>query len=297
MEGARPDQVALALAEAKALAVGAGDRPVLGSDSLVVVGDRRFDKPASRAEAAEHLRVFSGRPMQLHSAAAIARGGAVVWRHAAIATLQVRVLSDEFIESYLDAEWPAVSHCVGRVPDRGARRATVRADRGRSLHRSRHAAPRGARCAARDRVSCRHEPRLCRGDRRSHRAVEVTRDPRLLARQARHRRGISRVSRHCRRAGRLHRRPARGSRLARMQRDDAAQAGGHAISRPARDRRGARRCGQYDNPAAQRGVDRQQYRRRRLPRTAGWRPRENPLLPHGARSRDGRRGEGDRRRD
>ena len=113
MAGARPDQVALALAEAKALAVDEKERPVLGSDSLVVVGDKRFDKPASRQEAADHLSAFSGRAMQLHSAAAIARGGEVVWRHAAIATLQVRVLSEEFIEDYLAAEWPQVSGCVG----------------------------------------------------------------------------------------------------------------------------------------------------------------------------------------
>jgi septum formation protein len=113
MDGARPDQIALALAEAKALAVDENACPVLGSDSLVVVGDRRFDKPASREEAAEHLRAFSGRVMQLHSAAAIARDGAIVWRHAALATLHVRALSEGFIASYLDAEWPDVSHCVG----------------------------------------------------------------------------------------------------------------------------------------------------------------------------------------
>ncbi|WP_374407246.1 Maf family protein [Pelagerythrobacter sp.] len=113
MQGARPDQVALALAEAKALAVPDADSPVLGSDSLVVMGDRRFDKPASREQAAEHLRAFSGRTMQLHSAAALARGGEIAWGHAALATLQVRVLSDAFIESYLDAEWPEVGHCVG----------------------------------------------------------------------------------------------------------------------------------------------------------------------------------------
>jgi septum formation protein len=113
LQDARPDQVALALAEAKALAIGEEDRPVLGSDSLVVVGDRRFDKPASRKEAAEHLRAFSGRMMQLHSAAAIARGGSIAWRHSALATLQVRSLSEAFIATYLDAEWPAVGHCVG----------------------------------------------------------------------------------------------------------------------------------------------------------------------------------------
>jgi septum formation protein len=111
--GARPDQVALALAEAKALAIAEAERLVLGSDSLVVVGDRRFDKPASREEAAEHLRAFSGRMMLLHSAAAIARKGAIVWRHAALASLQVRELSEEFIAAYLDAEWPEVSGCVG----------------------------------------------------------------------------------------------------------------------------------------------------------------------------------------
>ena len=111
--GARPDQVALALAEAKALAVDGGDAPVLASDSLVVLGDRRFDKPESREQAAEHLREFSGRVMQLQSAAAIAVSGEIAWRHVGMASLQVRELSDEFIESYLDAEWPEVGHCVG----------------------------------------------------------------------------------------------------------------------------------------------------------------------------------------
>ena len=112
MEGARPDQVALALAEAKALAIDSGN-PVLGSDSLVVSGGRRYDKPADRDEAAAHLRAFSGHVMQLHSAAAIAVGSDIVWRHAAVASLQVRELSEDFIASYLEAEWPAVSHCVG----------------------------------------------------------------------------------------------------------------------------------------------------------------------------------------
>lgn len=110
---APPDQVALALAEAKALAVAEPERPVLGSDSLVVVGERRFDKPASREEAAEHLRAFSGRVMHLHSAAAIARSGSVVWRATSLAMLHTREFSEDFIHTYLDTEWPAVSHCVG----------------------------------------------------------------------------------------------------------------------------------------------------------------------------------------
>lgn len=86
---------------------------MLGSDSLVVVGERRFDKPASREEATEHLRAFSGRVMHLHSAAAIARGGSVVWRETSLAMLHTRKFTEDFIQTYLDTEWPAVSHCVG----------------------------------------------------------------------------------------------------------------------------------------------------------------------------------------
>ena len=115
LKGEAPEVIALALAGAKAQAVST-EQPqslVLGSDSLVVAGGRRFDKPASREEAADHLRWFSGKAMELHSAAALARGGAVVWSHAAVARLLVRVLDEAFIASYLDAEWPEVGGCVG----------------------------------------------------------------------------------------------------------------------------------------------------------------------------------------
>ena len=110
---AGPGEVALALAEAKARSVDGGGRPVLGSDSVVAVGGRRFNKPASRAQAAEHLRYFSGRTMELHSAAALALGGRIEWSHVAVAMLHVRELSEDFIDAYLAAEWPEVSQCVG----------------------------------------------------------------------------------------------------------------------------------------------------------------------------------------
>jgi septum formation protein len=118
-----PKAIASELAAAKALAVSArsADAWVIGSDSVVTVGDRRFDKPASRDDAAEHLRYFSGKPMELTSAVAIARNGAVDWRHTETAMLHVRPLSDEFIAAYLDAEWPEVGYCVGvfRMEARG----------------------------------------------------------------------------------------------------------------------------------------------------------------------------------
>ena len=113
LAGAAPSAIALALAEAKALAVHEPGRVVLGSDSLLDVEGRRFDKPDSREAAAEHLRFFSGRTLHLHSAAALVRDGAIVWSHAATARLQVRELSADFIDDYLAAEWPDVSWCVG----------------------------------------------------------------------------------------------------------------------------------------------------------------------------------------
>ena len=112
MEGADPAEIAQALAAAKAASV-SSDKLVLGSDSLVEVDGRRFDKPTSRDQAAEHLRFFSGKVMTLHSAAALARDGRIVWMGSDFARLRVRELSEEFIEAYLRAEWPEVSYCVG----------------------------------------------------------------------------------------------------------------------------------------------------------------------------------------
>jgi len=117
------EQAALRLAEAKALAVSSGRAGdwVIGSDSIVAVAGRMFDKPRDRSEAAAHLRLFSGKPMQLTSAVALARGASVDWSHCDSATLQVRELSETFIDSYLDEEWPAVGGCVGvfRMEGRG----------------------------------------------------------------------------------------------------------------------------------------------------------------------------------
>ena len=119
----RPATIAGDLAVAKALDVSEGHRHdwVIGSDSVVSVDGRLFDKPSSRDEAADHLRFFSGKTMTLTSAVALAREGSEDWRHVDAAVLQVRTLSDDFIERYLDAEWPEVRYCVGvfRLEGRG----------------------------------------------------------------------------------------------------------------------------------------------------------------------------------
>lgn len=81
-----------------------------------------LDKPRDRAEAAEHLRRLSGKRHELVSAAVMAEGGRPVWRVVDRARMHVRPLSDAFIESYLDLEWPEISWCVGcyRIEGPGA---------------------------------------------------------------------------------------------------------------------------------------------------------------------------------
>ncbi|MEO1969054.1 MAG: Maf family protein [Sphingomonadaceae bacterium] len=110
-----PAEIAQVLAAAKAAPVSVEhpEQWVLGSDSLVEVDGQRFDKPHSREQAADHLRFFSGKVMTLHSAASLARGGRIDWMASDFARLAVRELSEEFINCYLEAEWPAVAGCVG----------------------------------------------------------------------------------------------------------------------------------------------------------------------------------------
>lgn len=111
-----PRDLADALAELKAVKL-SGRHPdalVLGCDSVVALEDGTLlDKPESREQAADHLRLLSGKRHDLISAAVIAEGGGPVWRHVDRAHMHVRILSEDFISAYLDAEWPAISGCVG----------------------------------------------------------------------------------------------------------------------------------------------------------------------------------------
>lgn len=114
--GTSPRDTADALAELKALKVSMRHPAdlVLGSDSIVVLDDGTIlDKPETREDAERHLKAMSGKTHRLISAAVIAEGGRPVWRHVDIAKLHVRMLSDGFIQTYLDVEWPAIAGCVG----------------------------------------------------------------------------------------------------------------------------------------------------------------------------------------
>ncbi len=113
--GAVGDVVALALAEAKALAV-SRRRPgalVIGGDQTLRVDGEALHKPADLDAARDQLRRLSGRIHLLHTAIAIAREGAVLWRHAEAPALAMRHLDDAAIDRYLAEAGMAATASVG----------------------------------------------------------------------------------------------------------------------------------------------------------------------------------------
>jgi septum formation protein len=101
--GVSPEDVALVLAEAKAVDV-SEKKPgalVLGCDQTLSLGDEVFHKPADMEGARRHLLALSGKTHQLNSAAVLVRDGVVLWRHVGIANLAMRRLDPAFIGRHL----------------------------------------------------------------------------------------------------------------------------------------------------------------------------------------------------
>jgi septum formation protein len=113
--GASPADIAMALAEAKALAVSAR-KPgalVIGADQTLDFDGKRWTKPATVADAHEQLARLSGHTHRLHSAVAVARQGNIAWRHNESAGLTLRSLTAEAIDAYLAEVGDAVLGSVG----------------------------------------------------------------------------------------------------------------------------------------------------------------------------------------
>jgi septum formation protein len=103
-DGTSPADIAGALADAKAVEVSRRlpDALVVGADQTLDCDGHRGTKSASLAEARTQLQRLAGRAHRLHSAIAVARGGAVCWRRLDSATLTMRPLTAGEIDGYLD---------------------------------------------------------------------------------------------------------------------------------------------------------------------------------------------------
>jgi septum formation protein len=124
-EGASPRDTADTLAEFKARRIGDA-RPealVIGCDQVLAVDGVVLSKPDSREDAADQLRLLSGKTHMLLSAVVIFEDQRPVWRHVGQVRLTMRTLSDPFIESYLVRNWPSVGTSVGgyKLEEEGVR--------------------------------------------------------------------------------------------------------------------------------------------------------------------------------
>ena len=86
---------------------------VIGADQTLELEGRLFDKPASLAVARDQLFALRGREHRLHSAVAVCRRDAMVWRTVETVSLRMRPFSDAFLQAYLTAEGEHLLGCVG----------------------------------------------------------------------------------------------------------------------------------------------------------------------------------------
>ncbi|WP_268750047.1 Maf family protein [Brevundimonas sp. Root1279] len=107
--------LAVELARAKALAVSRHDDDawVLGADQTLAFDGGLVSKARSQVEARDRLAAMRGRVHHLHSGAALAHNGQIVWSGVDTAAMRVREFSDAFLDAYLAAEGDALLHCVG----------------------------------------------------------------------------------------------------------------------------------------------------------------------------------------
>ncbi len=122
--GRTPSEVALILAEAKALAVDAPlDALVIGGDQVLEFDGQLYDKPTSIVEAAERLHAMVGKSHYLRGGLVLAKAGEIVWRHQSSATLTMRECRRDEIDAYLESVGERVLGTVGayELEGRGVR--------------------------------------------------------------------------------------------------------------------------------------------------------------------------------
>jgi septum formation protein len=105
--------VELAMTKAQAVARRGASGLVLGADQILEIDGLLLDKPRDRDDARAQLMGLRGRTHRLVTAAAVVEDGALVWTHVCEARLTMRMFSEGFLESYLDAVGPAVLESVG----------------------------------------------------------------------------------------------------------------------------------------------------------------------------------------
>lgn len=113
MAGEDLEETAMALAVRKALAVREAGALVIGSDQILEFEGRAYDKPKDIAEARARLAELQGKAHTLINAVAVAKDGAILFRHLDRPRLVMRAMTGKEIENYLAAAGAGVLASVG----------------------------------------------------------------------------------------------------------------------------------------------------------------------------------------
>ncbi|MFV0243861.1 MAG: Maf family protein [Qingshengfaniella sp.] len=124
-EGALPRDITDALAEMKARKISERypDALVIGCDQVIDFKKEILSKSDSPAAARDQLALLSGQTHALLSAAVICQAGRPLWRHVGVARLTMRVLSDAYLDAYIQRNWDSIRHSVGayKLEEEGVR--------------------------------------------------------------------------------------------------------------------------------------------------------------------------------
>ena len=102
-KGADPEIVSKNLAELKSVKVSTKypDYLVLGADSVISLNLKLINKPKSREEAYDILKLLNGNKHYLISSVCISKNGAMIWNYTDKSELKMKKLSDIELKKYL----------------------------------------------------------------------------------------------------------------------------------------------------------------------------------------------------
>lgn len=124
-EAARPRDIADSLAELKARKVSEKypDALVLGCDQILEHNGTLLSKPETPDVARSQLAALQGGAHTLLSAAVIVENGQPTWRHVGKVCIQMRDVSESYINDYVERNWKSIRHSVGcyKLEEEGVR--------------------------------------------------------------------------------------------------------------------------------------------------------------------------------
>ena len=103
-KGADPEIISKNLAELKSVKVSNKypDHLVLGADSVISLNLKLINKPKSREEAYNILKLLNGNKHYLISSVCISKNGAMIWNYTDKSELKMKNLSDIELKKYLN---------------------------------------------------------------------------------------------------------------------------------------------------------------------------------------------------